>query len=90
MSADNPTGKAIEFRVFFRQGAFLHCPRCAALVTIKNFIINGTESGLVLVTAACSNCGDLVQVYAAGESYHDLPAIEERRGGIQKTAPDAP
>ena len=56
------------------------CPRCGVLqVTLEpgrvpQLILNASDNG-ILVTCCCPHCGDLVQVYAAGESYHALKQL---------------
>jgi predicted RNA-binding Zn-ribbon protein involved in translation (DUF1610 family) len=68
--------KPIQFRAVLGLKQY-HCPRCGVMrLTIEpghvpQIILNASEKG-VLVSFCCPVCGDLVQVYAAGESYHSL------------------
>ena len=66
----------VQFRAVLGLKQF-HCPRCGRInLTLEpgrvpQVILNASENG-ILVTCCCPDCGDLVQVYAAGESYHSL------------------
>lgn len=49
------------------QAAICSCPRCGKRVIAQKFIIN-TGNTKPLITFACPECTDVVQVFVEGES----------------------
>jgi transcription initiation factor IIE alpha subunit len=72
---ENENGK-IEFRAVVKLTQFL-CPRCGVMQEFddKTFrpqaILNATAKG-ILASLVCPECNHIVQVWTAGETYHEL------------------
>ncbi len=65
----------LTMRAVVRLTQFL-CPRCGRRFnfnqkTAPQAILNATEKG-ILATLVCPGCQAIVQVWTAGETYHEL------------------
>jgi predicted RNA-binding Zn-ribbon protein involved in translation (DUF1610 family) len=72
MTENNPP---LKMRAVVRLTQFL-CPRCGRKFifdkkTAPQAIFNATEKG-ILATLVCPMCEAIVQVWTAGETYHEL------------------